>query len=262
MNLLSKILNQKWKDKQLPHFLILRSNQGAESLENFATNQLSLWLQNDLGISHEKALERIEMGHPDILWIKTTERQYYWSKTQNDFYEYQKFKEHSPLELELKVVLISQVHLLTESIMNKLLKDLEDSKDILFLFLHHSGTKILPTIESRSIMMTLPRSEKFERPQLYEHLEYAMKAIDSLPEKFKKYLLEGKDEHKLLESFKKDKMDEYELFKKILEIESHYQKDYTHKWQFLQEVRHFMDSKTYNNPSKERFFQLLNTLRT
>ncbi|MFZ8934735.1 MAG: hypothetical protein ACO20H_10810 [Bacteriovoracaceae bacterium] len=258
-------LTNKWKQESLPHFIILKGHEGEESLREFTDSLLLSWLEADINADLQRGRELLRLGHPDILRIDTDEKQYYWSKAQNNFKEYNSFKEHSPLELRLKVVIISKVHLLTDAIMNKLLKDLEDNKQTLYLFMHHTNSVLLPTIQSRAITLNVPRKSSRPTTTLYENMDTV---IDSQQNKthidntLKKFLKNQEGEYDILEELKKGKISEQDLYEYLLSIERDSQKSYLHKDLILKEIQHFSDSKTYNNPAKERFYQILNALRS
>ncbi len=265
MEPLLKTLVKKWKNNTLPHFIILKGHEGEGHLHSFVQSFIQHCFITSLNVTEEKAKDLIRLGHPDVLWIDTAEKQYYWSKAQNNFKEYISFKEHSPLELELKIVVISKVHLLTDSIMNKLLKDLEDNKKTLYLFMHNTKSELLPTINSRAIILNVPRSSEYSRVALYENIDISIVSQQRkthIDNTLKSFLKDRNGEYDILEEIKNGKLSEQDFFEHLLDIERDSKKDYLHKTHILKEIQHFIESKTYNNPARERFYQLLNALRS
>ena len=167
---LEHILMKKFKEGHLAGFYVLKSpfliGDPDLFLETWITGLLSKFLGTQRGISEKKAMESLEQGHPDILFLRKKDQKatYIWNKQENDFKDFLKFLYFRPFELPHKFIIFTQAHLIPKDISNKLLKSLEDipEKTTLF-FLLPAQKSLLPTISSRALEVTVPLPEETKR---------------------------------------------------------------------------------------------------
>ncbi len=173
-------LLKKWKQKELAHFYIMKSPEDISLdafsfferwIENFLT---SILVEDPIILKTKKQINQIiKNGHPDILFIKPKSKQnkYTWENF-NDFFSFLNLKK---FELSHRFIFISDIHLISEILCNKLLKSLEEppSQTTIF-FLQTKQIPLLPTISGRAvkIKLSIPQhvkentsSNSFRRPE-------------------------------------------------------------------------------------------------
>jgi DNA polymerase III delta prime subunit len=249
------LLTKKWENKTLGHFYILRGD------EKDTTAFMDSFFKKILSNKDPSA-----DNHPDILFLNKDpgKKQYSWD---NDFSELFPFIKFAPLNLYKKIIVLSNAHLLTQDISNKILRTLEELKDAIFFFKSPNEITLLPTIESRAISLRIPKSSS-QAPTnpLYSpgHFKSWLAAYpEDLPPKLKEILpslMENFTElQNFLEGLKEDSELQMQVFNLLLAWESDHLGSYQHKLEFLEQVKRFQISLTYNNLYKERFVSLLSS---
>ena len=243
-NQLLNTLEKKWKDKTLGHFYILEGEK--EELVSFIDEFLKRVLAG--GIS--------PVNHPDILFIsKEPEKKAY--SFESDFSDLFIFNKFSPLFLDKKIIILPDAHLLTVDISNKILRTLEDLKEGVFFFLCPSQITLLPTIESRAIRLRIPKSKMDFLDKLYSSSQFQewLTSNNLPPNLFKNF----SGIIPFLEDLKEDNEAQTHILNLLLDWESNHLSDYKHKESFLEEIKRFQTSLSYNNLFKERFVSLLSS---
>lgn len=247
---LTNLLLKKWDSRSLGHFYILRGDK--KDCNAFMEDFLRKVLPEG---SEAK-------NNPDILLINKgpDKKHYSWD---NDFDELFSFIKFSSLELPKKIIVLSDAHLLTQDISNKILRTLEELNDAVFFFLTPNQITLLPTIESRAVTLRIPKSDpQISQVDLYSmgHFKDWLKTQNKVINEQLPILMESfSGVQNFLEELKEDSDTQTQVFDLLLEWESNHLSDYKHKLFFLEEVRRFQTSLTYNNLFKERFVSLLSS---
>jgi DNA polymerase III delta prime subunit len=119
------------------------------------------------------------LNHPDLLVIDPIDeegepRDY----LVEDLKPLVQFLSYRPIQVKRRFVIMTDVHTLGTTVANRLLKTLEEPEgEVSFLWLNHTGAKLLPTLESRAQIVLL--SEKSSQPQHTELME-EIKSLTSL----------------------------------------------------------------------------------
>lgn len=97
--------------------------------------------------------------HPDVLWVKRSDTENEYKVESAGITALLKFLNYRPYELKKKFILITDAHLMSTIVSNKLLKVFEElsSNFCLFLFAPQEEN-LLATVESRAIKVLLPES--------------------------------------------------------------------------------------------------------
>lgn len=152
---LQQILINKWDNRTLSHFYIFRTrpSETARSLLNDMTKEfLSTVLAKEKNITVESSYNIINGGHPDILYIDENERAKNYTLNDEAITDFLKFHTYGNFEMKHRFAIINDATFLSEVILNKFLKTLEEpSKNTTIIFLEPTGVRLLPTIESRAI---------------------------------------------------------------------------------------------------------------
>jgi hypothetical protein len=141
-------LQSLYSKQKLAHFYVLQM-QGADQQSQLAEELAKAFT----GQEPASALQ-----HPDILVLKPEGKNYLGQ--QDDFTEYMRSWEFRPTNLSYRFFIFTDAHLLSDNILNKMLKQLEEPPAwSCILFLNPSGKKLLQTIESRSVRFQLPPNQ-------------------------------------------------------------------------------------------------------
>ncbi len=98
--------------------------------------------------------------HPDILKIEVDQDERLYKVDSPNISKFLSFLCYSPLKLPKKFVFLSDAHLLTTTVSNKLLKILEELNDKTCIFLMvPQNAQVLPTIASRAVKLLIDLSE-------------------------------------------------------------------------------------------------------
>lgn len=274
------ILLNKWNNKTIGHFYILRAPNTSRSPREFLNQWMSVLLKEILGLKKETDITQI--AHPDLLIVeKSTENkkgQYSWSKEHSDFKSFLPFMDYKRSTLDRKIVVITDGHLLTENICNKILKSLEEAFETTIFLLMPNPKALLGTIESRAITLNLRSLENSNQPPFFEHLEgikewlekdIAQRSIEELKkaslieftQSLFKFLKGERREASILTFIKEHPEAEAEFLDILLDFERFRERDHEKKEGILKMLKWFSESKSYNNPQNERYYQLLKALQ-
>lgn len=135
---IKKILLQKWSDKKLGHFYILKCSTTS-------------WIEDFL------LATKASLTSPDILFLsppKDDENKEYQVEDLTVLFNFLNFK---PFELPHRFIVINKSHLMGKKLCNKLLKSLEEPpENLTIFFLCPKTCDFLETIESRAIKINIP----------------------------------------------------------------------------------------------------------
>lgn len=111
--------------------------------------------------------------HPDVLWVLREEKENDYKVDSPGIASLLKFLNYRAFELKKKFIFLTDAHLLSTIVSNKLLKTLEEMPEnfCLILFAPKDET-LLATVESRAIKISLPSSEEnldYDAPPLIFH---------------------------------------------------------------------------------------------
>ncbi|MBF0313687.1 MAG: hypothetical protein HQK50_06805 [Oligoflexia bacterium] len=184
-NMWKEVLLKRWKQDCLAPFYIVRKQSYRGSRRSQIASELSSFVldlcQSALGKS-----ERILKNHPDLIEITLSEEEVLAGKgyLKEQLRPFLREVTLVPFEFKKKIVVISYAELLSESLLNNLLKVLEEPPPfMLIFFLVTTPTQLLPTIEGRAITLRLPvalqredaREQEFDSPWEREFFEEVIK---------------------------------------------------------------------------------------
>ncbi|MCP4914085.1 MAG: hypothetical protein GY909_13315 [Oligoflexia bacterium] len=105
----------------------------------------------------------IENGHPDLLFITKGEKEKNYTVDDPSLEEFFRLLPYGPTKSTHRFFIIHEGHKLTERLLNKLLKTLEEPpKNTTIIINLPSEYKILETITSRAITITLPTHGNYQ----------------------------------------------------------------------------------------------------
>lgn len=156
-NLISVFTNLWSKDKLGPLYLIRPPLlQPTKSLQDWSRELECAILMESYSIDRERASEKAQNGHPDILHIYKEKVDKNYKVDNAGISELFKMQAHQSVELKRRMVFIHDGELIKETLSNKLLKILEDPrKDTSIFILNNTQKEMLQTIESRAIKLSL-----------------------------------------------------------------------------------------------------------
>lgn len=257
---LINILLKKWDKKSLSHFYLFRSRPGpqARTILNEATQSfLAQIIVKEKKISLSSATNTILNGHPDILYINEPERAKNYTLNDEAITDFLKFHSYGNFELQQRFAIINDAAFLSETILNKFLKTLEEpTKNTTIIFLEPTGTRLMPTIESRAITFNFTfASESIEH--LQKDLLTYLQATDDFAQLQATDLESYSKMHELLKGNKALERSFYEhAFSWAISNASHYKE--------LQEIQKTMEwtqrSLTFHNSESQRLSAILNIL--
>lgn len=265
---LSNILIEKFKQKSLSHFYIISpgGQKNKSDLSNFASSWtkelLASFLIIEKKIDKEKAESLLEMGHEDILWIKSIDEKNY-SIDKDDLGAFFRFQQYLPRDLSQRFVVIEDAHFITERYANKLLKTLEEPQDkTTILLLNPLGVQLLPTITSRAISLrpVLEMGQfKPNRQMKTEELVDEFSGIwsKSILEKFKTYLDDPTKTSQFTESIKNNSSHQRKLLEVLIDYSLSQDFPAAQVEKVLEEIKWFKKSETFHNSALERVHGLL-----
>jgi DNA polymerase III delta prime subunit len=271
--MLKESLLSKFKTKELSHFYILScplsQDEARTYLDEWSQDFLSdILCQKREGLSKEKALDSLKLGHADIQFIETKNKSY--TVTGGEFDEFFKFLQHSANELDHKFIFVKDTHKITETLSNKLLKTLEEPPvDITIFFLDPIKKEILPTIASRAIMLNLPIENNIEDRSFDAKLSFeawvntvpnlemnkaaqAIMAIES-----------GNSQiHGLVEEIRAKSIEEEELLKLLMQWLTHTSQSGDKLELVISQSKTIDEQKVYHGPAQNRLIPLFTKLFT
>lgn len=132
--------------------------------------------------------------HPDVLWVERSEDENDYKVESPGILALIKFLNYRAYELKKKFIFITDAHLLSVIVSNKLLKVFEELPENFCLFLFcPQGQDLLPTVESRAIKILMPRdfsNEDYDAP--LPHYSSAQELAASLKKSDDDFLEEKK----------------------------------------------------------------------
>jgi len=278
-NRLNSTLYHKWKQNELGHFYILKAHplerNKKERVHQWIKGFISRIINEERGHSENSALGMniLHEGHPDLYTLipKEMEKNYKVDELAGFF----PFHEHRPMEFRWRFMVIHHGHLLTPTILNKMLKTLEAPSEQTTIFLdNHKSGQLLPTIESRAIHLTIPLQNK----ELKEHSsslnqgldrEYLLSQLNRSGELFneeQQHLLKNTFQsqghyHPLIDQLKRDHAFQSKLYQFLIELAPSLNSDtYKQKERLLNELKWFSHSKSFHSPPMERWVALLESI--
>ena len=237
---ISELIFQKAKRKELAHFYLIENSYGQTDEE------LTHWLMKLL----EKIISQIDLkdtrqvdlkNYMDLLWIAPDEdnKQY----NVDDFEELWKFLSFNSINLSQRYIIITEAHLLTPIIMNKLLKVLEEPQEkITFFMLNPRAAKLLPTLLSRAVILSPLKPVISNTPHLNEFKSLLMAPLISFVEFSKK--------------MKEFNLSEEDLAQYLLTEIIHPKTPHNIQQKFLNLVPQLIESRTFNQNKEIRLFWL------
>lgn len=236
MDKTKKILINKAFKKELSHFYILEPNQSCDTeyLQEWSYDLIkNIYLNQGLTLPESQLI-----NHQDILLTKPSAKNY----TISDFEEFMSFMNYKATSLDRKYVIITESHLLSIKVANKLLKTLEEPPiDVCILMLNNKKVNILDTIVSRSISIRVSNSDQTE--ESLEHTDF-------------------QDHLELAQKIKKDPKLEEILQKILLEKISNNTVNLKTTNAVQDYFIEYKNDSLYNNPANTRVFKLFNLLNS
>ncbi|PIK15789.1 hypothetical protein [Halobacteriovorax sp. JY17] len=159
-SILEKLISL-WANDKLAHFYIVQPSpvelNPREFTREWITNFLTQVIMTEKNVSREAALQKLELGASDILYISKDDENENYTVDNEQFSEFFKFQNYRPLELKQRFIIIDDAHSITKILSNKLLKTLEEPAQSTTIFLLDPyRKKVLPTISSRAIYIRIP----------------------------------------------------------------------------------------------------------
>lgn len=243
---IDEILTKRLEAKTLAHFYIVHGNT-RETVKGFGETLLTKFY-NTLVSPEQRSSDILKLGHPDILvFEKEDEKDYLIGN--KDLDEFFKFVEMSPVKLPWRFIFLYDTHKITESYANKLLKTLESpGQRISIFFFHHTGTKLLPTVEGRAIKIQLPR---------IKNTFTVSEKVEQTLQRIKNRQLSSKGIAECIDAIKLKPELQNELLLGLLDIERNELDQYQGKSNILELLPKFDKYKTFHNSSASRLFLLL-----
>ena len=233
------IFVSRYKKKQLPSFLIVKTN----SSEEHPKSKLEDWACT--------VLEKIGLtkDHPDVLWVKKNKKNKSFQVDSPEINELYSFQKYRPLRAPHRLVFVEDAHLLGERLENKLLKTLEEpQEETSIIFLSPTTKRFLPTIESRAVILTL-FTQKSSIP------------TDKIKEQLDIYLSKEINEHALIDMVQKKHEYQNSLLLHIICHKRDHPTNFENTDSFLKEIQWFIKAQLWQNSPAERFVQLLQILK-
>jgi DNA polymerase-3 subunit delta' len=173
--------------------------------------------------------------HPDVLWVERDEDENDYKVDSPGVLSLLKFLNYRSFELKKKFIFITDAHLLSVIVSNKLLKIFEELPENFCLFLFcPQGQDLLPTVESRAIKILIPQdfsTTDYDAP--LPHYESVQDLAASLKKSEDEFLEEKKFiEEKLALALKQGN------FKELSEL--------------LEKLKHYGLSDNFNNSKLSR----------
>ena len=149
------ILLRNWDNGRAANFYIICSSS-KQSLSDWMECFCIRFLSRHLNLSQKAAQRRFQQGHPDLLCLSPPEDGFY-KMEERHLEELVRGQLFHPMELPRKIFIVADVHKIRHDYASKLLKTLEEPHLLSSIFfLNPHSQPILPTIESRSILLRLP----------------------------------------------------------------------------------------------------------
>ncbi len=232
----TQLLNSA-QSQRLGHFYILQARGlEAQSLKQETLEFIREYWQQ---IEGKKSPTDI-LNHPDLLVITPVNdegepRDY----LVEDLRPLVQFLSYHPIQVKRRFVVMSDVHALGTTVANRLLKTLEEPEgELSFLWINHTGAKLLATLESRAQMVLL--SEKQANPDPQELIE-EIKTLTSL--------------HTFIDRFKAQQSTQ-ELLDFLLNFEAHHDGPGALKQELLEITHNWQKAQMLHQPTPVRLVAL------
>ncbi|MCY4524410.1 MAG: hypothetical protein OXB84_06705 [Halobacteriovoraceae bacterium] len=237
----AEIFVSRYTKKQLASFIIVRGNSQMDNPQD----RLHQWT---LSVLQKTGLSK---NHPDVVRITKNKKSKFYqidSPEMEELFSSQKFR---PLKARYRLIFVEDAHLLSERLLNKLLKTLEEPQsDTCIIFLSPTAKKFLPTIESRAVVFSLSEQRQ-SSPPYYQEMK---KQLD--------FYLSGEiKEHSMMELIQKNHENQDALLHCIIDRQRDHPGNFQSTDSFLREVRWFLEAQTHQTPPEARVAQLLQSLK-
>lgn len=137
--------NRLYQQQKLAHFYIVETEEDPKIPDLFIENIIKSVTKTDV----------IDINHPDFLILAPEKDQYLIE--QPSLIEYGRTWEFKPTNLNYRFFIFKDAHKIGQTILNKMLKQLEEPPTYsCIIFINSSSSTLLETIESRSIKWKLP----------------------------------------------------------------------------------------------------------
>ena len=195
------------------------------------------------GGTHKRPLE-----HWDILSFSPGKRDY--KMEEGDFNELVRGQSFPPVELPRKIYVVNNADRIPPLYANKLLKTLEEPHPLSSIFfLNPSRRPLLPTVESRAVILRLSSSSSTSTDTLPQELENALTLFKKDPRKGRDELIQQIGQHPAAEEKVLSRLFDFFLEKTDL--------NYSQLHKIVQELKWYQKSRAFRNSMAERFFTLL-----
>lgn len=250
-----------YQNQKLAHFYVLQmqgQDQQAKTIQALAQS-----------FSIKTSGNSIE--HPDFLTLRPEGKSYLTE--QADFNEYMRSWEFRPTNLNYRFFIFTDAHLISETILNKMLKQLEEPPvwSCIF-FLNPSSKKLLATIESRSARFQVPpnlapewNTEQGNFVKWFDnYLKFFNDQNQTIPDDserkyFQEYFLEAirGNPWSLFENIKKNPEREQLVSQLTLHLSFYKHTKYQQVQHVLEELQACLESKAFNNSRQIRLERML-----
>jgi DNA polymerase III delta prime subunit len=269
-SLLKDNLQRLWSEDRLAHFYILQASVNEDNprefLRTWAKELVATFIATQKDTARDVALETIDNGHADILFVQKDEMSKDYSVKDDTFDEFFRFQNFSNFELKQRFIIIDDAHSITKILSNKLLKTLEEpAPNTTILLLDPLRQEILPTISSRAIFLKIPSISKEQNEErsnsLSEYLRH--KDIDeTIINAVSKFEANETAMGDILDFLKSNKEEEFNFIGHISSYMSNNCSDYERLNDYLSALNWYEKAKTFNNHSPEKLITLLRCVRS
>jgi len=170
---LTSLFIHLWRNKRLGPLYIIRPPllETNVSLLTWSQTLQEQILEEHFKVSKQRAKEKREQGHPDILNIYKDQADKNYKVDNTGIEELFRMQMHSATEINHRFIFIHEGEKIKEALANKLLKVLEDLRsDMTILILNNSQKQMLKTIESRAIKLSMFLDETQKNSQQNENV--------------------------------------------------------------------------------------------
>lgn len=210
----------------------------------------------------------LENGHPDLLFIEKGEKEKNYTVDDPSLEEFFRLLPYGPTKSSHRFFIIHEGHKLTERLLNKLLKTLEEPpKNTTIIINLPSEYKILETITSRAITISLPTLDSY--PAI-EKLKNAEQFRDLLADKLESNGHSFKDSFKFLSgdlgtqeyinSLKKKRDEIPVVLSSIIETLNETNANHQNHQLLLDEIQKLEEAMIYHSFSNSGMYRLLTRL--
>ena len=189
------VLLRNWDNDRAANFYIVCS-RSRKFLSNWMENLCIRFLSRHLNLPPDSARRRLGQGHPDLLCLSPPKGGHY-KMEENHLAGLVRGQFFHPMELPRKIFVVTDAHKIRQDYASKLLKTLEEPHPLSSIFfLNPNSQAMLPTIESRSILLRLPTPPSTEVHEAGDAEELLPSIIDAV--------LDNCDDYETLEKFQQE----------------------------------------------------------